>query len=167
MRSFIRLFAVALVGVISFGSMVEAAEAPTNPVNPINPSGSALTEAHKASEKVLVLPVEVIPEGVPADPTKRCPQWEDELAAFGLPVETFSFVAWRESRCNILAHNRTLNKNKTQDRGLLQINSSWVTVTAKECASQRGDLSVLFDVRCNLAVARYLYRNGGLRHWKL
>ena len=167
MRLFIRLFAVSLVGIISFGSMVEAAEAPTNPVSPANPSGSPLTEAHKASEKVLVLPVEVIPEGVPADPTKRCPQWEDEFAAFGLPVETFSFVAWRESRCNILAHNRTLNKNKTQDRGLLQINSGWVTVTARECASQRGDLSVLFDVRCNLAVARYLYRNGGLRHWKL
>lgn len=167
MRSFIRLFAVALVGVISFGSMVEAAEAPTNPVSPANPSGSPLTEAHKASEKVLVLPVEVIPEGVPADPTKRCPQWEDEFAEFGLPVETFSYVAWRESRCNPLSHNRTLNKNKTQDRGLLQINSGWVTVTARECASQRGDLSVLFDVRCNLAVARYLYRNGGLRHWKL
>ena len=167
MRSFIRLFAVALVGVISFGSMVQAAEAPTNPVSPTNPSGSPLTEAHKASEKVLVLPVEVIPDGVPADPTKRCPKWEDEFAEFGLPVQTFSYIAYRESRCNPLAHNKTLNRNGSQDRGLLQVNSTWVSVTAKECASQRGDLSVLFDVRCNLAVARYLYRNGGLRHWKL
>ena len=164
MRTVIRLFAVSLVGIITFGSMVKAAEAPANPANP---SVTPLSEAYRASDKVLVLPVEVVPEGVPADQSKRCPQWEDEFAEFGLPVETFSFVAWRESRCNILAHNRTLNKNKTQDRGLLQINSSWVTVTAKECASQRGDLSVLFDVRCNLAVARYLYRNGGLRHWNL
>ena len=164
MRTVIRLFAVSLVGIITFGSMVKAAEAPANPANP---SVSPLSEAYRASDKVLVLPVEAVPAGVPADRTKRCPQWEDEIAAFGLPVETFSYVAWRESRCNILAHNRTLNKNKTQDRGLLQINSSWVTVTAKECASQRGDLSVLFDVRCNLAVARYLYRNGGLRHWNL
>ena len=164
MRLFIRLFAVSLVGIIAFGSMVKAAEAPANPANP---SVSPLSEAYRASDKVLILPVEVVPEGVPADKTKRCPQWEDEFAAFGLPVDTFSYVAWRESRCNILAHNRTLNKNKTQDRGLLQINSSWVTVTAKECASQKGDLSVLFDVRCNLAVARYLYRNGGLRHWNL
>ena len=164
MRLFIRLFAVSLVGIITFGSMVKAAEAPANPANP---SVSPLSEAYRASDKVLILPVEVVPEGVSKDKTKRCPQWEDEIAAFGLPVETFSFVAWRESRCNILAHNRTLNKNKTQDRGLLQINSSWVTVTAKECASQKGDLSVLFDVRCNLAVARYLYRNGGLRHWNL
>ena len=164
MRTVIRLFAVSLVGIITFGSMVKAAEAPANPANP---SATPLSEAYRASDKVLILPVEVVPEGVPADKTKRCPQWEGHFAEFGLPVETFSYVAWRESRCNILAHNRTLNKNKTQDRGLLQINSSWVTVTAKECASQRGDLSVLFDVRCNLAVARYLYRNGGLRHWNL
>jgi len=164
MRSLVRLFAVALVGTITFGSMVHAAEAPANPANP---SVSPLSEAYRASDKVLVLSAEVIPEGVPKDQSKRCPQWEDEFAEFGLPVETFSYVAWRESRCSPLSWNRTLNKNGTQDRGLLQINSSWVTVTAKECASQRGDLSVLFNVRCNLAVARYLYRNGGLRHWNL
>ena len=164
MRSVIRLFAVSLVGIITFGSMVHAAEAPANPVNP---SASPLSEALRLSEKALVLPVEVVPEGVPADKTKRCPQWEEQFAEFGLPVETFSYIAYRESRCNPLAHNKTLNRNGTQDRGLVQINSGWVTVTAKECASQRGDLSVLFDVRCNLAVARYLYRNGGLRHWNL
>lgn len=164
MRSVIRLFAVSLVGIITFGSMVKAAEAPANPANP---SVSPLTEALRASEKVLVLPAEVVPAGVPKDQSKRCPQWEGHFAEFGLPVETFSYVAWRESRCNPLSHNRTLNKNKSQDRGLLQINSTWVSVTAKECASQKGDLSVLFDVRCNLAVARYLYRNGGLRHWNL
>jgi hypothetical protein len=164
MRLFIRLFAVSLVGIITFGSMVKAAEAPANPANP---SVSPLSEAYRASDKVLVLPVEVVPEGVPADKTKRCPQWEDEFAEFGLPVQAFSYIAYRESRCNPLAHNKTLNRNGTQDRGLVQINSGWVTVTAKECASQRGDLSVLFNVRCNLAVARYLYRNGGLRHWNL
>ena len=164
MRLFIRLFAVSLVGIIAFGSMVKAAEAPANPANP---SVTPLSEAYRASDKVLILPVEVVPEGVPADKTKRCPQWEDEFAAFGLPVEAFSYIAYRESRCNPLAHNKTLNRNGTQDRGILQINSSWVSVTAKECASQKGDLSVLFDVRCNLAVARYLYRNGGLRHWNL
>jgi hypothetical protein len=164
MRLLIRLFAVSLVGIITFGSMVHAAEAPANPVNP---SVSPLSEAYRASDKVLVLPVEVVPEGVPADKTKRCPQWEDEFAEFGLPVQAFSYIAYRESRCNPLAHNKTLNRNGSQDRGLVQVNSSWVTVTAKECASQRGDLSVLFNVRCNLAVARYLYRNGGLRHWNL
>lgn len=164
MRSVIRLFAVSLVGIITFGSMVKAAEAPANPANP---SVSPLTEALRASEKVLVLPAEVVPAGVPKDQSKRCPKLEAQIAEFGLPVETFSYIAWRESRCNPLAHNKTLNRNGSQDRGAWQINSTWVSVTAKECASQKGDLSVLFDVRCNLAVARYLYRNGGLRHWNL
>jgi hypothetical protein len=164
MRMSMRLCVFALVGVITFGSVVKAAEAPANPPHP---SGSALSEAYKASEKVLRLPVEVVPSGVSKDQSKRCPQLEVDIAAFGLPVETFSFIAWRESRCNPNAWNRTLNRNGSQDRGVLQINSSWVTVTAEQCASQRGDLSVLFDVRCNLAVARYLYRNGGLRHWSL
>ena len=164
MRLVIRLFAVSLVGIIAFGSMVKAAEAPANPANP---SVTPLSEAYRASDKVLILPAEVVPAGVPADQSKRCPQWEDEFAAFGLPVQAFSYIAYRESRCNPLAHNKTLNRNGSQDRGILQINSSWVTVTAKECASQKGDLSVLFNVRCNLAVARYLYRNGGLRHWNL
>jgi len=144
--------------------MVKAAEAPANPANP---SVTPLSEAYRASDKVLILPAEVVPEGVPADRTKRCPQFEDDFATFGLPVQTFSYIAWRESKCNPMAWNKTLNRNGSQDRGLVQINSTWVTVTAKECASQKGDLSVLFDVRCNLAVARYLYRNGGLRHWNL
>jgi hypothetical protein len=164
MRSLVRLFAVALVGTITFGSMVHAAEAPANPANP---SVSPLSEAYRASDKVLVLPAEVVPEGVPKDKSKRCPQWEGHFAEFGLPVQTFSYIAYRESRCNPSAHNKTLNRNGSQDRGLLQVNSTWVSVTAKQCASQRGDLSVLFNVRCNLAVARYLYRNGGLRHWNL
>jgi len=164
MRSLLRLCAVALVGTIAFGSMVKAAEAPANPVNP---SVSPLSEAYRASDKVLILPTEVVPAGVPKDQAKRCPQWEDQFAEFGLPVQTFSYIAWRESKCNPMAWNKTLNRNGSQDRGLVQINSSWVTVTARECASQKGDLSVLFNVRCNLAVARYLYRNGGLRHWNL
>ena len=164
MRSLLRLCAVALVGTVTFGSMVHAAEAPANPVNP---SVSPLLEAYRASDKVLILPAEVVPAGVPKDQAKRCPQWEDEFAAFSLPVETFSYIAWRESGCSPTAWNKDKNKNKTQDRGLVQINSGWKTVTAKECASQYGDLSVLFNVRTNLAVARYLYRNGGLRHLNL
>jgi hypothetical protein len=36
MRSLVRLFAVALVGMITFGSMVKAAEAPVNPAEPVS-----------------------------------------------------------------------------------------------------------------------------------
>lgn len=104
---------------------------------------------------------------IPSDLSKRCPQWEDKFAQYGLPVQVFSYIAWRESRCQPDAHNKTLNRDASQDRGLLQINSTWRTVTSTVCRSRMGDLSVLFDVDCNLAVARYLYDNGGLGHWSL
>lgn len=105
---------------------------------------------------------------------KRCKQWEPLIKEFGLPVEFFSYFSFRESRCAVTAVNAkfrngkvvwTLNKNGTFDSGLLQINSSWVSVTAQVCKSKLGDLSVLLKPRCNVAVARYLYDNGGLRHW--
>ena len=111
MRSLLRLCAVALVGTVTFGSMVHAAEAPANPVNP---SVSPLLEAYRASDKVLILPAEVIPDGVPKDQAKRCPQWEDEFAAFSLPVETFSYIAWRESGCSPTAWNKDKTKQNTR-----------------------------------------------------
>jgi hypothetical protein len=111
--------------------------------------------------------VEILPAGVPKDPLKRCPQWEPKFAQHGLPVKAFSYIAWRESRCRIRAHNSTLNRNKTHDLGLVQINDSWKTVTSKICKAPYGDMTVLFNVDCNLSVAKYLYDNGGLRHWSL
>ena len=111
--------------------------------------------------------IEILPAGVPNDKSKRCPQWEPKFAEHGLPVKAFSYIAWRESRCRIRAHNSTLNKNKSHDLGVLQINDSWKTVTSQICKAPYGDMSVLFNVDCNLAVAKYLYDNGGLGHWDL
>ena len=104
------------------------------------------------------------PKGVPKDPTKRCPQWESKFREYKLPVVAFSYISWRESRCNVLAHNTTLNRDKSQDLGLVQVNSSWRTVTRNICGT---DIKGLFNVDCNLSVAKYLYDNGGLRHWSL
>ncbi len=108
--------------------------------------------------------IEILPAGVPNDKSKRCPQWEPKFAEYGLPVKAFSYISWRESRCSVSAWNRTLNKNKTHDLGLLQVNSSWRTVTRNICGT---DITGLFNVDCNLSVAKYLYDNGGLRHWSL
>lgn len=106
---------------------------------------------------------------------KRCKRWEPLFREFGLPVQFFSYFSFRESRCATTAVNArfdkqgrvvwTLNKNGTFDSGLLQINSGWRTLTSQICKSKLGDLTVLFNPRCNVAVARYLYDNGGLRHW--
>jgi hypothetical protein len=106
----------------------------------------------------------VVPKGIPKDPTKRCPQWEDKFREYGLPVVAFSYISYRESRCNVNAWNRTLNRNGSQDLGLVQVNSSWKTVTKNICGT---DIKGLFNVDCNLSVAKYLYDNGGLGHWSL
>ena len=107
---------------------------------------------------------QAVPKGIPRDKTKRCPKWEAKFREYGLPVVAFSYISWRESRCSVSAHNTTLNRNKTHDLGLVQINSSWRTVTRNICGT---DITGLFDVDCNLSVAKYLYDNGGLGHWSL
>lgn len=127
------------------------------------------------SVPVPVTIVEPLPDGVPADPAKRCPQYEPIMAAHGLyPVQAFSYIAWRESRCRPQATNArwdssgkiiwTLNRNGSYDSGLLQINSSWKTVTRQTCG---GGIDRLLTLDCNLRVARYLLDNGGLGHWSL
>jgi hypothetical protein len=113
---------------------------------------------------------------VPNDPKKRCPQWESKFEEYGLPVDVFSYIAWRESGCNEKAINAkfdangdvtwTLNKDGSIDRGLVQINSSWKTVTKKVCGTE---LSGLLNVDCNLSVAKYIMDNskGKLLNWRI
>lgn len=111
------------------------------------------------------------------DPTHRCPQFEPLFEKHGLlPVQVFSYIAYRESRCNPKAVNArfdsngnvtwTLNQNGSIDRGLLQINSCWKSVTKSVCGT---DLNGLFDVNCNLRVAKYIMdnSNNGLANWNV
>jgi hypothetical protein len=118
---------------------------------------------------------------------KRCPQWEAQLKAHGLvPVKKFSYLMWRESRCQKKAigwnyHKGMSHKNctlapakiykkcsavRSYDSGLLQINSSWKTLTARVCKSKWGDMRPLLKAECNLKVAKALLDDGGFEHWK-
>ena len=113
---------------------------------------------------------------VPSDKTKRCPQWESKFREYGLPVEVFSYIAWRESGCNPKAINAkfdskgkviwTLNKDGSIDRGLVQINSCWRSVTKKVCGT---NLNGLLGIDCNLKVAKYIMDNsdGKLLNWRI
>jgi len=113
---------------------------------------------------------------VPNDETKRCPQWESKFREYGLPVDVFSYIAWRESGCNPKAINAkfdangnviwTLNKDGSIDRGLVQINSSWKTVTKNVCGTS---LNGLLNIDCNLKVAKYIMDNseGKLLNWRI
>ncbi len=125
---------------------------------------STLTQHQHLLRQPMPNVIEIVPVGVPAHSKQRCPQWEPKFREHGLPVKAFSFIAYRESRCNPKAHNTTLNRNGTQDLGLVQVNSSWKTVTRNICGT---DITGLFNVDCNLSVAKYLYDNGGLGHWSL
>ncbi len=119
---------------------------------------------------------------IPSDKSKRCPMWEETFRAAGLePVEVFSYIAWRESGCSPKAQNATwdangnmtyhLNKDKSYDTGLLQINSSWYSVTKLVCGkdSVDGRMAGLKDPACNIAVAKYIMDNskGKLGNWRV
>ena len=125
---------------------------------------------------------ETLPAHVPNDKSKRCPQWEPKIAKAGLPVQTFSYIAWRESGCNPKAVNArwrngqivwTLNKNGSYDSGLFQVNSSWLTATRQVCGvntgNKRKDLEALYDVDCSIAMAVWIMENtkGKLGNWNL
>lgn len=118
---------------------------------------------------------------------KSCPKYEALLKQHGLPVKDFSYIMWRESRCIPQAIGWNYKRGKSHrdcrlspavtyrhcsavrsyDSGLLQINSGWKTVTAQVCKRPYGQLiKSLTDPECNLKVAKYLYDNGGLGHWK-
>ena len=111
---------------------------------------------------------------IPRDKTKRCPKWESKFKEYGLPVNIFSYIAFRESNCNEKAINAkfdkkgnvtwTLNKDGSIDRGLVQINSCWKSVVKDICGT---NLDGLLNVDCNLKVARYILKNtkGGLGNW--
>jgi hypothetical protein len=110
--------------------------------------------------------------------SRRCPEFEALFEAYGLqPIDTFSFIAWRETRCDSTKVNaefgadgkptKTLNRDGSYDVGLLQINSTWKTVTSDICGTPWGQMFALIDLDCNLKVARYLLDNGGLGHWAL
>jgi hypothetical protein len=119
----------------------------------------------------------------PSDKTLRCPKWEAKFKEYGLPVEVFSYIAYRESKCNPKAVNArwnskgqltyTLNDNGTWDSGLVQINSSWVRTVREVCkvdeGSFRKDLEALLKVDCNLKVAKWIMENssGKLRNWSI
>lgn len=95
-----------------------------------------------------------------------CPKWEPLLREYfpAKVVPVMSKIAYRESRCNPKSLS-AIRSNGRPDVGLLQIQGSWVTVTRAVCKKQ-DIVKALLNARCNVKVAQYLYRNGGLGHWR-
>jgi hypothetical protein len=144
---------------------------------------SKLSEGQKG-KRAGFAPIKATPKRpIPSDETMRCPEWHPLFRKYGLPVQVFSYIAWRESRCRPDAVNATwdkhgrmtyhLNRNKSWDSGLVQVNSSWVRSVRAVCGVNTGDtrrdLRVLLDPECNVRFARWIMDNtkGGLGNWGL
>ena len=165
MKLRLRLFAVAMVAV----SLAPAGASAQSPVSDTGWDEKALSERPKDLS-------------VPMFKTPRCPQWWDEARAAGFSgrdLRILDYIMWRESRCEPKAigwnykegmSHRDCRRSpaatykkcaaiSSYDSGLVQINSSWVTVTAQVCKSKRGDMTVLLEPDCNLSVAKHLMEN--------
>lgn len=168
-----RSFAIVALG-LAFGMVAEWVVEPSAPtatvtsttVKPTPPTSTPVTIAATTTTTTTTTVAHATGEW-------RCPKYEALFAQYGLvPVETFSYIAYRESRCRKKAINAiwdengnmiwALNKNGSYDSGLLQINSTWKTVTKQIC---KGGIEKLMELDCNLRVAKYLLDNGGLGHW--
>ena len=80
-------------------------------------------------------------------------------------VPIMSKIAYRESRCNERSLSQVRKSTGRPDVGLMQIQGSWATVTRAVCKTQ-DVIKSLLTARCNVKVAKYLYDNGGLGHWR-
>jgi hypothetical protein len=161
---------IAVVGTIAYASSGEM-----NVVN-TNSYSVVIDVAEINMQSMAIDRPDWLDHRVPDDKKKRCPQFHSKFREYKLPVQVFSYIAWRESGCNTKAINAkfdasgkviwTLNKNGSIDRGLLQINSSWKTVTKNVCGT---DLDGLLELDCNLSVAKYIMDNskGKLLNWKI
>jgi hypothetical protein len=96
-----------------------------------------------------------------------CPQWEplmrQHFPAKVVPV--MSRIAYRESRCTERALSPVRKSTGRPDVGLFQVQGSWATVTRAVCKKQ-DVIKALLNAKCNVKVAGYLYKNGGLGHWR-
>ncbi len=104
-----------------------------------------------------------------------CPQFENTFKKYALPVKVFSYIAWRESRCNPGAVNATwengkivwtLNKNGSYDSGLLQINSSWFKTLREQFGYNPEDL---LNPSVNALFASWIlhFSSGRLSNWSI
>jgi hypothetical protein len=162
---------------------------PSGATKRIKPKGFKFTKCAFDTIKTVKNYKKLVRVSLPDDPAKYCPKWEPLFEEQGLPPKLFSYIAWRESRCQPKAIGWNYYKGKSHkdckisayhtykkcgavrsyDSGLLQINSSWKTLTSQVCLTKLGDLTVLQDPLCNVKVARDLYENssGRLSNWSI
>ena len=112
---------------------------------------------------------------LPKDAQYYCSNYEPIFEKYALPAKVFSYIAWRESRCNPGAINAiwengqivwTLNKNGSYDSGLLQINSSWFKTLKLQLGHAPQDL---MNPTVNALFASWIlhFSSGRLSNWNI
>ena len=112
-------------------------------------------------------------QSTPVALEQRCVEWEPVFALYEMPVEKFSYIAWRESRCQPDAHNG--DDPGTGSYGLLQLNDiHWKDMDVRphlwgnvkdDCQTDHHTDG--FNPVKNICVASYLYAKSGLAPWAM
>ena len=96
---------IGIVGSIAYASSGEVNYVNTN-------SYSVVIDVAELNTKPMAIDKpEWLDHRVPDDKNKRCPQYNAKFREYGLPVQVFSYIAWRESGCNPKAINARFDKN--------------------------------------------------------
>ena len=169
MRNLVRLFAVSMVGIITFGSIVSAAKAPLPTLEPLS---VAVRASEKASEPAIVfrhgdiswLPELAAKAGWPPKTWKKLGQIILRESG-GCPTRIGGSVV--DKNCNLI---RMATMSHPSDTGLLQVNGiNWdiertklaiVCVRMKVCTQEE-----LMNPITNLRAGKLLYDVAGWSPW--
>jgi hypothetical protein len=130
------------------------------------PSGT-IALAPISVQPYLIEPTTTTSSTIYIDPyTSACEQFSALAINLGWPADqrtVLESVMARESNCTPQAHNKTLNKDKSQDYGLLQINDrSWTKwLQKKGIINQTSDL---LHAQTNLLAGLEIYNYGVERY---
>ena len=80
--------------------------------------------------------------------------WKDASKSYGIPEDVLMAIAKTESNFNVEAKN--INKNGTEDIGLMQINSGWLPELAKYDITRKD---LMTDACLNLKVGAWILSN--------
>jgi hypothetical protein len=102
------------------------------------------------------------PDRADAASRARCVQYHELFRAYGLPVSTFSAIAWRESSCN---HRSFVIDHDDAGGGLLGINlkGRLARVWFNWCGATLGNIR---NAEVNVRCAAEAYERLGLRPWR-
>lgn len=114
----------------------------------------------------------IIPPVMIEPVNESCPALEATIAVHGLPVDEFSYIAWRESRCDMTAINP--DDPNGGSYGLMQINAIQIAdmkvrpelwAGVDRCQVETVD-DLLIAWR-NICVAAHLFNHAGYTPWRV